>query len=243
MAVKITNKRAILLTGTIIPNSVYTNYLDANLRLQDYLKAIEFYCNTFKNGDVYFLENSEFNLTSNEDFNQLKLRYKFDLLKFPKSERFYEGKGYQEFEMLDGAVEQLKEKYDVFVKVTGRYIVTNAAEITNIECNGMIVDLHKKYKKAQTYIMCFTKDFYLANIKGEYKNVNDNEGRFIEKVIYSKIESKNLFNKCALFVKTPLMQGISGSYSITLKRNSIKVFIRNIERIIYRVFKVKTFYY
>jgi len=39
----IQNKRAVILTGTIIPNSVYTNQTDPLSRLEDYHKAIRFY--------------------------------------------------------------------------------------------------------------------------------------------------------------------------------------------------------
>ena len=243
MNVNIINKRAILLTGTIIPNSVYTNYLDAESRLKDYIKAIDFYCKVFNNDDVFFLENSDFDLNLNEEYNKLKLKYSFSLIKFPRSERFYEGKGYQEFQMVDAAVEELKNKYCSFVKITGRYIIKNANKICDQESEGMIVDLHRKNRMAQSYLMCFSEKFYSANLKNEFKKVNDNEGKFIERVIYEKIVANNLFGQCRLFEKTPIMEGISGSYSITLKRNSFKIFIRNIERYIFKLLKVKTFYY
>ncbi|MCA6435372.1 MAG: hypothetical protein IM600_07405 [Bacteroidetes bacterium] len=43
MKTNIQNKRAVILTGTIIPNSVYTNQTDPLSRLEDYHKAIRFY--------------------------------------------------------------------------------------------------------------------------------------------------------------------------------------------------------
>jgi hypothetical protein len=39
----IQNKRAVILTGTIIPNSVYTNHTDPLSILEDYHKATRFY--------------------------------------------------------------------------------------------------------------------------------------------------------------------------------------------------------
>jgi len=117
-------KRAVLLTGTIVPNSVYTHHTDPSTRLKEYLFAIDYYCNLFKNDDVYFLENSDFDLEKNSDYLKLSRSCRFTLLKFPQSQKFYEGKGYQEFEMLDNAVEQLKDKYTSFIKLTGRYIIS-----------------------------------------------------------------------------------------------------------------------
>jgi len=243
MAPKITNKRAILLTGTVIPNSIYTGYNNPEKRLQDYLKAIEFYCNIFKNEDVFFLENSEFDLDSNMDYKSIRGKYTFTMLRFPKSEKFNEGKGYQEFEMVDKAVDMLKDKYASFIKITGRYIVLNIKTITAGKCTGIVIDLNKRLKKADTYLLYFTTDFYMRFLKQQYKNVKDNEGIFIEHVIYSKIEEGNLFGYCSLFSKTPLLSGISGSYGINLKRNRLRVLVRNIERFFYNIFNIKVFFY
>jgi len=243
MDVNIRNKRAVLLTGTIIPNSIYTQHTDALTRLSEYLFAIGFYCRLFKNDDVYFLENSDFNLEADASYQELKAEYSFTLLKFPRSEKFNEGKGYQEFEMMDGAVDLLKEKHTSFIKITGRYIIKNAAVLTGFECRGIVIDLNRRQRLAQTYFIYFTTQFYLDHLKGAYKNVNDNEGLFIEKVIYDKITVPAVLKSCSLFAKTPFLSGSTGSYGIVMKRNYLRVKIRNVERFFYNLLNIKSFFY
>ncbi|MCE3228426.1 MAG: hypothetical protein K0S32_2977 [Bacteroidetes bacterium] len=243
MASNILNKRAILLTGTIVPNSIFTNYNNPQTRLADYIKAIKFYRSRFPNDDIYFIENSEFDLNGDEAFQDLRRENYFEVIRFPKSDKFNEGKGYQEFEMVDKAVDILKEKYSSFIKITGRYIVENISRITRGKCKGLIVDLNKRQQYAQTYLLWFTTDFYLENIKGEYKNVNDEQGRHIEHVVYQKIKNKNLFSSCSLFKRTPLTSGTTGSYGISLKRNKLRVMTRNVERFFYNILGIPAFFY
>jgi len=237
------NKRAILLTGTIIPNSVFTEHNNPELRLREYLYAIKFYCNLFKNDDVYFLENSEYKLEENADYVRLRKEVNFTLIKGKKSEKFNEGKGYQEFEMVDRAVEMLKDNYPSFIKITGRYLISNAANITNFICKGLVIDLNRKADYAQTYLLYFTGAFYQEYLKGEYAKVNDLAGNFIERVVYKKIKENNLFGHCSLFKRTPLLSGTTGSSGRALKRNPLKVFIRDIERFFYNLLHIKTFFY
>jgi hypothetical protein len=241
MSINKLNKRAILLTGTIIPNSIYTEHVNQVERLNEYVVAIKFYLDTFKHDDLYFLENSEYDLQNDEKINELLLNKRFRILKFKKSDKYLEGKGYQEFEMIDAAVSKLQNEYQSFIKITGRYIVKNAFKITDFNCKGLVVDLHKNTKIAQTYFMYFTTEFYINYLLGEFKKVNDNESLIIEKVIFQKLMLSNCIDKCQLFHQTPILEGVSGSYKIVLKRNKIKVLIRNIERFFYRILKIKFF--
>lgn len=242
MPTKILNKRAVLLTGTIIPNSVYTSYNNPQIRLKEYLFAIKFYKIHFKDDDIYFLENSEFDLSNNSDFLMLKQEINFSLLKYNKSERYNEGKGYQEFEMLDSAVESLKNNYNSFIKITGRYLISNAFELTNFNCKGIVVDLNTREKRADTYFLYFTQEFYTGYLKNEFKKVNDSAGIFIEHVVYNKIVYSNMLNYSNLFFKTPLLEGVTGSYGLTLKRNKLKVIIRDCGRFIYNLLGIKRFF-
>lgn len=243
MNTNIQNKRAVLLTGTIIPNSIHTLHNDKYIRLKEYIFAIGYYAALFKNDDIYFLENSDFDLDSNEDYLKLKATVKFTLLKFPRSEKFNEGKGYQEFEMIDKAVDLLKNTYNSFIKITGRYLISNAYAVTDFKCKGLVIDLNRHQKYSQTYFLYFTTDFYLDHLKNEYKHVNDNESRFIEHVIYKKLTEANLLHACSLFKKTPLLSGITGSYGIVMKRNYFRVKIRNVERFFYNLLSIKAFFY
>ena len=243
MSQKVTNKRAVLLTATVIPNSIYTSHVDPQERLKEYLTAISFYHAQFPDDDIFLLENSHFSLEGDGSYGKLKKEIPFTLIKFPSSDKFIEGKGYQEFEMLDGAVDQLKNKYNEFIKITGRYIVKNAATLTEHQCNGITIDLNRRYKRADTFFFYFKGDFYSKYLKGEFKKVNDNEGKFIEKIIYEKLNSSNLYSHCKLFPRTNILIRKSGSYGITAERNPAKVFIRNIERFVYNILGIKAFFY
>lgn len=232
-----------MLTGTIVPASVYTEYNDPEKRLKDYIVAIRFYCKTLPNDDVFFLENSNFDLENSKEFQQLRSECRFQTLRFPPSDKYYEGKGYQEFEMLDKAFVELEPRYKVLVKITGRYIIRNIAEILNEPCQGMLIDLNKRYHAAETFLLVYTREFYRENILGLFKQVNDNEGVFIEKVIYRCLLDKQLLSQTKLFPLTTDLEGVTGSYGISLRRNYFKMRIRNFERKIYRTLGIKQFFY
>jgi hypothetical protein len=238
---ELTNKRAILLSGTIIPASVYTEYKDPERRLQDYITSIRFYCKALPNDDIYFLENSSFPLEAHKDFQKLSTECQFHVLRFPPSEKYYEGKGFQEFEMLDKAFLNLESKYETFVKITGRYIIRNIAKLLNDPCPGLLIDLNKRHQLADTFLLIYTRNFYRTHVLGLFNQVNDNESRIIERVMYGQIISRQLLNQCRLFSYTTELEGITGSYGIPLKRNRFKQFIRNIERKVYNTLGVKQF--
>jgi hypothetical protein len=222
---------------------VYTDYADPAKRLAEYIYAIDFYCRLFPNDDVFFLENSGYPLESDQLFARLAETIKFTCLRFPRSDKFTEGKGYQEFQMLDDAVKRLGDRYDSFIKVTGRYIIRNAYAITAFPCEGLTVDLNDHYRTASTYLLYFRGGFYRNHIMGRFKQVNDNEGHFIEHVIYQAVNDKTVRKSCKLFPSTPLLEGVTGSYGIRMKRNPLRVFIRNMQRRLYRLLGINSFFY
>ncbi len=238
---QIINKRAILITGTIIPNSNFVAHTNAEQRRQEYYDGLMFYSSQFPNDDLYFLENSSFDFSTDKAFENLLKSKNITLLKFPLSDKFNEGKGYQEFEMLDSAVERLSGKYSHFIKITGRYKVTNIHKLTSVPCRIMIADSHKKHKVTQTNVFYCSSDFYNTNLKGLYRNVNDAKGRFIEHEVYDKLIETNLLNKVKLFAENPVIIGFSGSYGGTLQRNKYKMKLRNIERKILNLLNIQQF--
>jgi hypothetical protein len=233
--------RAILITGTVVPNSNYVAYTNAEARLEEYYRGLLFYADIFRNDDIFFLENSEYDFSKSEKFVNLFSEKKITLLKFPKSDKYEQGKGYQEFEMLDGAIGKISGMYNSFIKITGRYKVSNIKEITNIYCDNIVIDCHKKPGVAQTNVFYCTMEFYKVNIKSLYTKADDSKEIFIEKVVYEKIMKKDLKNKARLFSKNPLIEGISGSYGGTLNRNKTKMKIRNIERKLLSAFGIRQF--
>jgi hypothetical protein len=237
----ILNKRAIILTATIIPNSIYTSHVNPENRLNDYITALKFYCNIFKKDDVFFIENSEYDLDNNNLFNELKSTLKFKVIRFPKSNEFDRGKGYQEFEMLQKTIELLKNEYNFYIKITGRYIIKNIYNITKNYKNGYYIDLRTKTKAAEVYLLAFDIDSFNSNIFDAYKLVNDIQGIYIEQILFSNAINTKIKSKVHLF--TPLLSGISGSNSIILKRNIVRVILRNFERVFNRLIGKNQFFY
>ena len=91
---------AIVLTGTIVPNSNFTTYTNPQVRRAEYLAAIHYYSGF---APVYFLENSAYDLASDPEFISSE---DVAIRKFPVSKFAERGKGFQEFEMLDAWLNQ-----------------------------------------------------------------------------------------------------------------------------------------
>jgi hypothetical protein len=238
---QIVNKRALLITGTVVPNSNFVVHTNQKSRRDEYYTSLVFYKEQFPTDDLFFLENSRYDFSNDKEFQQLLSDKKITLLKFPVSDKFNQGKGYQEFEMLDSAIENLSDKYDSFVKITGRYKVPNLKHLINFEANGLVADMHKKHKVVQTNVFYVSKTFYCSYLKNLYLEVDDSKGLYIEKVIYERILSEKLINKISLFSSNPIIVGVSGSYGGTLNRNKLKMKIRNLERKLLRLFSINQF--
>lgn len=235
------NKKAILITGTIVPNSVFVAHTSVEQRRQEYIDGLIFYKSQFPNDTIFFLENSSYNFSKDTSFYSLLENNQITLIKFPVSNKIKEGKGYQEFEMIDSAIDSLKNNYDYFIKVTGRYKILNIKDITNIKNTLLIADSHKVHKVTQTNVFCVKGSFYNNHLKNLYTKSNDSEGIFIEHVVYDKLVKDQLFQKTSLFYKNPIITGFSGSYGGTLNRNKYKMMLRNIERLILRIFNIHQF--
>lgn len=227
-------KRAILLTGTIVTNSIHTEHNDPEKRLAEYLTAIKFYADLFKQDTVYFLENSNYDLDKSDAFIKARTHTRFNVLRFPPENRYYEGKGYQEFKMLDEAILRLTQ-YETFIKITGRYLIRNAEKLTRSECKGLIIDCSLKRKLADTYIFYCTRSFYLNHFLGAYQRANDSESRFIEHVLYDYLTTNSIAEQVCFFTRSPLLEGTTGSYGLSLKQNPYKIFIKNGLRFCYKL--------
>lgn len=235
------NKKAILITGTIVPNSVFVAHTNIEQRRQEYIDGLLFYISQFPNDDLFFLENSAHDFNIDSDLSLILNDNHITLIKFPVSTKSKEGKGYQEFEMLDSVIERYKDTYDYFVKVTGRYKVLNIKNIIKPHDRDLIADSHKKHKVTQTNVFCIKGSFYNTHFKKLYLKSNDTEGIFIEHVIYKYLKANNLLPKATLFRKNPIITGFSGSYGGTLNRNKYKMILRNIERFILRTLNIHEF--
>lgn len=231
---------ALLITGTIVPNSVYVAHADPRQRRDEYFDALKYYSERFGNYHLYFLENSGYDFGTDAAFTDLLRSRGITLLQFGRSEMYDRGKGYQEFEMLDAAVAQLPPGILSVVKITGRYKVVNLLRLLEDECRGFLGDSQKKPRVVQTNVFACTRSFYEDHIRGTFREADDSAGLFIEKVLY-----KHFFTGEAtglkLFRANPVIEGISGSYGGTLRRNPLKQRLRNLERKVLRTFGIPQF--
>lgn len=235
------NKRALLITGTVVPNSNFVAHTNAEERRNEYYNSLLFYSDNFKEDDLFFLENSAYDFEKDGEFKKMLADRKIELMKFPVSDKFSQGKGYQEFEMLDKAIEKLSNEYTSFIKITGRYKVINLKQLVDFTSDGLVADFHKKLKVTQTNVFYVSGDFYKSYLKNLYLEVDDSKGAYIEKIVYNKIEVEKLKKRVRLFSSNPIIVGVSGSYGGTLNRNKVKMKMRNAERKLLRVFGINEF--
>lgn len=235
------DSRCLLITGTVVPNSVFVAHTNVDERLEEYYQSLLFYYSLFPNEDIYFLENSSYDFSKNVKFQELFTSKSITLLKFPVSDKFNLGKGYQEFEMLDKTIDRLSNQYNTFIKITGRYKVLNLKELTECECDTLIADHHKKPKVTQTNVFYVSAKFYEAYLKNLYLLVDDSNGIYIEKLVYQNLIKEGVLQKTQLFEQNPIITGISGSYGGTLNRNKYKLLLRNIERKVLSILGIKQF--
>lgn len=231
----------LLITGTIVPNSNFVVHTNVEERRREYFDNLVFYSNMFPGYKIFFLENSSYDFSLDGDFTSMLSDKKIELVKFPVSDKFEQGKGYQEFEMLDKQALNIQSYFKYFVKITGRYRVLNLNFLLPAKDFSLVADAHKKPAVVQTNVFLSSLDFYLKNFVGLYKQVDDSKGIFIEKIIYTKIFSAGLHKAIYLFDRNPIITGISGSYGGTLKRNKHKLTARNIERKILKLFNIRQF--
>jgi len=223
---------AICMTATIKPHTVFVSAVDAQERLSDYKKCIRFYLDQ-TNLPIYFLENSDFDISEDADFKAFDQTNRFHLLRFPPHPDIGKGKGFQEFYTLDRFVKNHLSE-EVLIKVTGRYIVKNIADLL-LQIQGQLsIDLHQKMKVAITGFFVVDKAIYLAHFYEKYKLADDTKGKFIEHVLYDEIVGSSLKSVTALLPQNPEYRGVSGSYGTSLERNKYKMLVRSVERKISR---------
>ena len=230
---------SLVLTATIKPNVEFVARNDVQQRLSDYLKCAKFY---LENTDykLIFVENSGYDLDSSSGFDAVLKNDRFVWKRVDPNPDLTKGKGFQEFFMLDTVVRQ-EIPGDYFVKVTGRYLVRNVNSIVAKMNTCMHIDLHQKMKVAITGFFGVETAFYRDHFYGKYADANDNQGRFIEHVVYDTIIQKNLIQSVSLLPENVLCEGVSGSHGNSMARNPYKMKLRSVERSINRALGIKKF--
>jgi hypothetical protein len=217
----VTNKSscsiAIVLTGTIIPNT--TNQLlhcDSDARKKEYLTAINFYSQF---APVFFLENSSYSLLKNQEFQNISNTL---IRKFSPSQFSEKGRGFQEFEMLDRWVNSEINMPKRWLKITGRYIYENIEDILD-ECSqdnmvNLLINQYRFSDVTESAIFCTNTEYYVRKIYGVYSECDDRTGWFIEKALYQRLRSVDA-NVCQRFEQSLLCTGIEGFSGQEMRRD------------------------
>jgi hypothetical protein len=224
----VNRKTCILLTATVNPAGPMVVQSNPQLRLSEYEQVLNFYAETLPQ-DIVLAENSDFDPAQSRVIQQHIRSGRVRFIAAPASTHPEKGKGYQEFEMLDRVVAQLADEYDSFVKITGRYHVTNAAQLIAEWPAGVRIDRHRKMKVAITGFFHCRIDFYQKHLRGTFREADDEKGVFIEHVLYNKL-AQLPGDQVQLFHQNPDYRGVSGSHGNSMQRHPLKMKLRNAER-------------
>jgi len=202
----------IVLTGTIAPRAIYTAHADAGRRRQEYLDAVRWYA---RHAPVHFLENSGHRFADDADFAAIAGATYFE---HPPSDCFDKGKGYQEFEMLDAWVANAPARPARFLKITGRYIVQNIAQVLAdcADASSARAIVERKLwptHSARTDVALFDAGFYRKHIAGLYRECDDSARVYLENVVRRHLEG---VAGIEVFRHYPVKTGMNGSKGIPL---------------------------
>lgn len=196
----------IVLTGTIVPQAIYTKHRDKAIRRSEYLRAIKYYC---KFAPVLFLENSGYDLKTDMDISSIA---GCTALNVSIDADFNKGKGYQEFQTLDYAIGNYLHQND-FIKITGRYLYHNFAAlhkeiVSRSKDYDFLIDILIRPQSAITGLFYAKKEAYLKLLFNQWLKMDDSTGKWAEKICYLKlINSKNV----SFFLQRPLLNAREGS--------------------------------
>jgi len=229
----------IILTGTIRPNVEMVARAEVDQRIEDYLSCISFY---LENTDrpIIFAENSGFDPKTSLEFQALLNHPRFRWESVKPHPDLSKGKGFQEFYTLDQLADrELFGEY--IVKITGRYLVRNVSSLIAKMSAPLHIDLHQKMRVAITGFFGVETEFYRTHFYGKYAEANDDQGRFIEHVLFETIRNEKLGKLIDLLPENAQYEGISGSHGNSMARNPYKMKIRSVERAINRSLGIKKF--
>ncbi|HEV2328289.1 MAG TPA: hypothetical protein VGY56_05815 [Verrucomicrobiae bacterium] len=199
---------SIVLTATVIPNGVSAAASDPGKRLREYISALEFY---LPFAPVFFLENSAYPLERHPEFQETgRLRVR----RFQSSANPERGKGYQEFEMLDSWIASETPPPEQWLKISGRYQILNISGVL-AECRrnanvGLLIDQLPRSAFARTYYFMARTDFYRRQALGMYRQCDDRNGNWIERVLFRKLKGLPA-DEVRFFGTQPRIRAVAGS--------------------------------
>lgn len=199
----------IVLTATVTPNAVTGFATDPDLRKAEYLRALQFYSRF--SDKIFFLENSRYPLHVENGFQKNE---NVELRELPPSTDPERGKGFQEFEMLDAWLTTTTLLPERWLKISGRYLIRNIAEVLE-ECRrekraSLIIDQSARSRLARTQAFYVTTEAYRNFIQGAYRDCDDRTGDWIERVLFQILKKAPDLN-VRFFKHRPKIEGREGT--------------------------------
>jgi hypothetical protein len=230
---------AIILTAAIIVSTSADAVAEAGVRRQQYLTALHYYT---RFAPVYFLENSGFDLLNDAEFRNIP---GVRLRPIPAQDNENRGKGYREFHALDIWYETEKDPPQRILKITGRYLVANIAELLaecrDVPAGTLLFDRYHHDRVALTSLFSLSWTDYAKYLRGLYREVDDPAGVWIEHIVYRALAK--VPTSCCLFRHEPDVGGTSGSSGKEMRSGRVKFFLKQATRNVNRIFDYKYLYF
>lgn len=207
----------LLLTACVNPNGMkYTLLQDKEERKRQYIKAVKYYVEktSFR---IVFCENSGEDLT---ELAETIANNDIEILSFYGND--YDkslGKGFGEYGIVQYAFQNSKyiKEAKTVVKVTGRLIVNNLAEV--IKLHNKLFFFPKRYvyveandpKAFDSRCIVASKEFFLDYFFSSNNPINDSVGYYFEHYLYDSINRLPTCYVVSSFVFPLAFSGMSGS--------------------------------
>lgn len=242
----------LIVTACVNPSNHIANIAirDENIRLEQYLYALDFFVELNSITDIIFCDNSDAKVDYSNLVNKaIKKGKQLEILQFSQdmSRGGERGKSYGELCIMDYILKNsvLLPKYSGFYKVTGRLIVENFENILkknkNINTSKFVFlgnPINKSSKKIDTRFYYMTTFDLKKLIKSLYGIVDESKGFTLERSFYEGISMLELpFEMLPIY---PKYIGISGSTGVDYSKakfTKIKLIIKNILIRFYLVFR------
>ncbi|MDO9558566.1 MAG: hypothetical protein Q7I89_02655 [Syntrophales bacterium] len=220
-------KWPVLLTGTIKPNpQAISKFNDPLVRKKQYIETLTWMAKARTDIDkVIFCENSYSSLIDFEHLYSLfeKNNRSIEMYSVPMPEiKLFFGKGWGEGLMILWAVENVlnTNRANGFIKITGRYRILNLKRVVTIIRRGLSKNPHLKFighsftiqqrlHIRSDFFWC-DREFYLKYLSDVYKDVNDDQGNYLEHALAKRLWQLSKQHDIAILTIPLLIQGISG---------------------------------
>jgi len=240
----------LIITSTVNVNSCLTVLVDPEIRLQQYISSILFYIKIKNLESIIVCDNSGHDYSKINSLIALAEKYskKIEFLSFTSDHKntMRYGKGYGEGEIMEFVVKNsvlYKNKENSFFKVTGRIIIPNIEAVIRFTPIGKncfqrtCFNSLKKEDKIDTRFYYIKKHEFEKYLIRSYKNVNDNEGFYLEHTFFRSIIRNKI--KYSFFYILPFIKGVSGSTGVDYEIPKRSFIIRSLVNVFFNILKIK----